>query len=200
MASCDLQVGQGSDDGYENENSGSVVITASTLWLASSTNASARIWGVCRFCGSLPPKGATISVAYTSVYGAHATYNNANVDIYAEDGAGPTTLTTATGDITDRTRTTASTAWAADSVGTGWVQSPSLVSVIQELVNDYAVTAIALIFKPRTDTVKLFQIRQQNFTGNAHGVKLHLEWTAVGEGKVHRVHRSNLRKRAGRAA
>lgn len=178
MANVDLQVDTGSDDGYEDEGTAAVHLTASIVYSVSHADAASRKWVASRFHGpSLPPNGATISVAYATINVDNASYDDINVDIYAEDGAGPTTLTTATGDITDRTLTTASAPWVADDVGGGWVQSPSLVDVIQELASDYTATAIVLIFKPRSDAYKFIGISQQELIGSVSGVKLHLEWS-----------------------
>ena len=146
------------DDAYETESTGATNITASTVRVTSST--SARVWGGLRFTGpgTLPPMGAVIDVATLSVFVPTGGTDDANMDIYAEDAASPAAFTTGTGNITGRTRTTASAAWVQDDIGiNAWAACPtSLVPLIQELVDrtDYTPTAIVLILKPKSDITK----------------------------------------------
>jgi hypothetical protein len=139
------QVDTGPDDGFEIEDPGTMNIEDTTLYCASSASADSRWWSAFRFHkGPFPALGASILYAYLEIC-ALTSYRNMNADVYAEDAAAPATLSANDHDITNRVRTTASVPWVEDNMQYAWVNSPPLVSVIQELVNSYSVTAIAII-------------------------------------------------------
>ena len=178
MPTLDLQVDASADDAYEQESDGVTNTTLDRLRVISGT--SARYWGGLRFHGALPAVGSTITVAYIEVYLYSTSYDDANFDIHAEPLAAPPAFTTGTNNITARTRTTASASWVGDTLGTGWKTSPSIVSVIQELVDSLTPTAIILILKPKTNTGKIMNLRSWDEASNVLGAKLHLEWTEGG--------------------
>lgn len=178
----DDKVDASADDADEDEDSGDVVITPTTIPIISGS--SGRKWGGLRFHnGPFPAKGSTIDVAYIQWYIYSDTYDDANFDIYAEDGASPSAFTTDAHNITGRTRTEHSEAWVANDLGWGWKESPSIVSVIQELATDYDSTVIVLILKAKTDATKDLRFRSWDNTAtpaNTWGATLHLEWTEGG--------------------
>lgn len=177
--SSDDQVDASTDDAWEH---GSYFHTTPTYISVRSSEASAlRDWAGLRFHnGSFPAQGSTIDVAYIQIYIYSSSYDDPNLDIYAEDGASPPTFTTAPYNISSRTRTTASAAWVTNNLLTGWKQSPSIVNVIQELATDYTPTAIVLILKPREDTDKYLRFQAWDEISHVLGAKLHLEWTEGG--------------------
>ena len=175
------QIDASEDDAYEREITGAMNLTGGTVWAEDNASSGARYWGGLRFHnGPFPAKGSTVDVARISVYIGSADYDDANLDIHAEDGAGPATFTTTGGNLTGRTRTTASTPWVANSIGTGWHDSPSIVSVIQELVTDYSPTAIVLILKPKGEATKMLDFQAWDCGDPSAAAKLHLEWTEGG--------------------
>ena len=181
--SMDDQIDASADDAYEIESPGTMNLTQVYVSLQSSATATERIWGGFRFHnGSFPAQGSTISVAYISVYIFNTTYDDANIDIYGEDGASPATFAATVYNISSRARTSEPTKvpWVADALGAGWVGSPSIVNIIQELVDAYTPTSIALILKPKTDLTKRLFVYSWNEASHVLGAKLHLEWTEGG--------------------
>ena len=177
MAAIVAQVAASSDDGYEAESTGAMNITGVVVQHISYTDSSARYWGAYRWVVSIP-KGAIINTAYISPNIYSLSYDDANFNLHFEKAANPVTLTTDTGNITSRARTSASTSWVADSLGTGWKNSPSLVTPLQELVNAYDVTALVLIARPNTDALK----RLYNFSydqGSTYGAKLYVTYNII---------------------
>lgn len=179
--SSDDQIDTHLNDGYERLDTGEMyggeMVEVATLgWGAL------YYWGGLRFDnGPLPPMGSTITAAYISIYIYSESFDDAYMDIYADDQAGPLAFTEGDAEfnISTRTRTTASAPWVADGLYTGtWVQSPSLVSVIQELVTAYDVTSIALILKPRNyvDAHKTLLFYANERTDGVLGAQLHIEW------------------------
>lgn len=177
----DDQVDASSDDATEIESDGAINFFWWIVDITASDLVASRRWGGLRFHnGPFPAQGSTIDVAYLEVYVSSDSYDDARFDIHAEDAAGGGTFTTSTYNVTTRTRTTAFAAWLQTSLGVGWKQSPSLVSVIQEIVTDYILTSIVLILKPRTDVYSRFVVRTWDETSHVLGAKLHLEWTEGG--------------------
>jgi hypothetical protein len=173
-----------SDDANEYENTGAVDLTSRDILIINDPDSSARYWGGLRFHnGSFPPQGSLILAAYIEVL-TFGDGVNANLDIYAEDAQSPTPFTADAFNITGRTRTSAFVPWVADGLYTGtWWQSPSIVTVIQELVDSYTPTSIVLILKPKTDVYKYLAVGVWDYSGHLFGAKLHLEWvvpTAAG--------------------
>jgi len=171
----DEQVGASSDDGHEAELFGLMDITANDVYHRANTSSSSRYWAAHRWTSeAFPPQGATIDVAYIELY-VSVLYDDINGDWHFEDGASPATLTTTAHDISDRTRTTASAEWAEDSMGTGWSQSPSLVSPLQEVVDSYSPTAIVAIFVPDTSVNKYCKSLSYD-SSSSTAAKLHIEY------------------------
>lgn len=94
-------------------------------------------WGGMRFALPDLPQGATIVAAEFLVYvdDDNGVYDSPRVEIYGELAANPPVFTATNDDISARTRTKASVVWSADDIGAGLHKSPSIVSVIQELVD-----------------------------------------------------------------
>lgn len=182
MATLDLQIDASTDDTYEAESGGSSGGTDAHILVDSWTSIFGRYWGGIRFhSASLPPSGATITAAYIELYIYSTSWEDANFDIYNEVGAAPVTFSTGTYPVTSRTRGAVSVAWVADSLGTGWKTSPSIVTVIQEIVDSYSPTAIVFILKPKTDVGRQFRARTYDQTPlGTLSAKLHLEWTEDG--------------------
>ncbi|KKN87583.1 hypothetical protein LCGC14_0256240, partial [marine sediment metagenome] len=181
------QIAADTDDMYEIESSGNVW-DGSGMALKDNTTTS-RNWGGFRWdspTGSWPANGDTIDVAYQESYFYDNPGDDIHHHIYAEDAAGPGTFTAGSGsyDITGRTPTTAKVDWDAIGVAPSgaWVQSPSLVSVFQELVDDYTITAVVLVWKSglKDDTHvsdrEWTRIREHD-TSSTFAAKLHIEYT-----------------------
>lgn len=128
--------------------------------------------------------GATIDTAYLSFYYQGVYGTPAECDLYFEDAANPSAITSAV-DGDGRTKTTASIKITGPSSGTWW-NSNSIVSIIQELVdtNSYASGAAmqALVVGPSSGLQNYSQQRSYDYSGNVYGPKLHIEYTEASIG------------------
>ncbi|MCB0560178.1 MAG: metallophosphoesterase [Phaeodactylibacter sp.] len=148
------QISEDSGDA-EERSAGQVNLSSADLELVDETNQDNQTVGL-RFSNHGIPQGAVISSAYIQ-FTADETRNDnpCNLTIFgdASDDAAP--FSSNTFDITNRSRTTASVAWApSDWLAVGDAgpaqQTPDLASIIQEIVNRPAYTAnsaIALIIE-----------------------------------------------------
>ncbi len=135
----DPAVGASADDASE-DGDGDVTITDTGL-LVGATIATLHRYTMQRFFVTIPA-GATIDAAYVRWYFSDAGTDDTACVIWGEDTATPAagSAGTDTYSISGRTKTTASVQWDADNIvgGTpGYGNSPSLVSIIQELVSSY---------------------------------------------------------------
>ena len=180
----DEQVAASADDAYEYTLDGSVNITLGHVTVRSAVSADYRYWGGARWSGFSIPKGSTINAAYIEVYVYDTGYDDANFRMHFQDAAAPAAFTTAVNDITDRPITTNYTEWIEDSIaggGAGWFGSDkSLVTPLQEIVDKYTLTAIALICEPNDDVAKYVYFYSWDFGDNSYGAKLHIEYTPPG--------------------
>lgn len=119
-----------SDNDALQDPDGSVKVAFGWTTLNSSNH-----WGGLRFAVPDVPQGATIVGAELMVFCDAEETDSPRVEIYGELGPNPGVFTTTTNDISARPRTLASVFWTGDDVGMIWTKSPSLVSVIQELVD-----------------------------------------------------------------
>jgi len=179
----DNQVDASENDAQEAELNGAMVLAGTYITVRSGIGAGLRLWGGVRFdSGPFPPKGSTVEVAHFEIHTFDAVYDNANFEIFAHLAAAPGPFTTAAYDISGRPRTSASVPWVQDGLPVGWNQSASLVPVIQEVVNDYSPGSLVLILKPKSDTAKTLYFHAFDEGEHNLGAKLHLEWSAGGEG------------------
>lgn len=128
MTSAAFQVGASSDDA--REGGGTVVTNGTTMTIASSGQ-----WIGCRFTALNIPPGSAIDAATLEFNISSTSFDDPNCPIYAEAVDDAATFTTASNDISGRTRTTASVTWSGTSLGTGWKTTPDISAVIQEVIN-----------------------------------------------------------------
>lgn len=178
------QVGADADDGWNratgSDPSASWGITPSALGcLNVSTGWFYDHWY--RFTGISGLSGAQIDVAYISLLGYENDGGTPETQIYAEDAEAP--AAPADGDdFISRAKTSAETSIPWDNLDLstgGFVDSPSIVSVIQELADSYDPSAIQIIHLDdlRTDSTNYAAVDDYgNETANAP--KLHIEYTA----------------------
>lgn len=178
----DLQVGANLDDVTEIESSGQVIDHATSTYHRSNASDSLRYWAGHRFVsGSLPELDDTINVAYVQLYVANTAADDINGNWHFEKAASPVQFVVSDYNITNRTRTDDSTSWVEDFLGVGWAQSPTLVDALQEIVDNYSPTALALIFRPNQDAGRSCSCTAHNNDPD-EAAKLHIEWTAAGAG------------------
>ena len=143
----------------------------------------------CRFTGITIPAGATITVAYLQAYGYTNTsptvpWGTPTMKIAAVDEDNPAAPTTDAEFVTDAgILSTAKIDWDATFSGGGTLYtSPSIVTIITELLASYAISNDALMFQIRNDggtTNQGNRIGQYDYPGNTYGIKLHIEYTVA---------------------
>jgi hypothetical protein len=141
MTTIEIKVNLGADDAYE-DGDGDVINTGSTI-LVGATNATSHRYGCVRFSSVTIPDGATIDVAYLKMYFGTAANSDVYLNSWAEDSDTPAAPTTGndTYSVSGKTKTTATLEWDQSNVAgstPGYYNSPSIVSIIQELMASYS--------------------------------------------------------------
>lgn len=128
MATLSVQIAASSDDA--NQSGTTMDLTSTNV----NVNA-ANQYGGFRFTGLTIPAGSTIDVCYITFNFPSGSFDEPNVTFWGELAANPGTYTTTASDITNRTKTTASVAWQPGNLGIGLHNSPSLVTIMQEIID-----------------------------------------------------------------
>ena len=178
MATLDLQVGASADDAHEQAGGGGVMnLTATEVDVRNFL-----FWGGVRFL-SVAAEG-TIDVAYMQIY--PFLNDDPNLNIYGEDADDADTFTLVNWNITSRART-AAVAWSASNIGTAaFVNTPSLVSPVQTIVNRGG-------WNPNQDMAFLWERLATGLkfiswdSDPAKAAKLHIEYTAGGGPAARRI-------------
>lgn len=131
------RVATGNDDAEEATN-GNMYLTSSDLELVYDSYQSAGNQQVgIRFTNLGIPQGATITNAYIEFTTDESTTGGCNVSIYGHDVNNAGQFTSTNGNISGRTKTSASVSWSPSgwsSVGSKH-QTPDIKAVVQEIVN-----------------------------------------------------------------
>ncbi len=141
-----------------------------------------------RFTGVNIAASSTINTATIEIWKTDDGGSDFDMRIFGEDANNPATYNTSTRRAKDLTPTTAFSTWTLDVLeGNGqYLESPSIVSAIQEVVDDNAGTG---------DALSILQ-REQNVSGNNHYKfasfghasgnysLLNVDWTEAGAGIV----------------
>lgn len=132
-----------------------------------------------RFVGVTIPDGATIDEAYISIYYHAHNGTPAEGSLKFEDAAAPTQITDQA-DGQSRTLTTASIGYTPPTSGT-WNNSPSIISIIEELMSSYSYESGAamqcIITGGGVSGLNRADCRTYNYTGNTYGPKLYIEYS-----------------------
>ena len=130
----DVQISAGSDDA-EEQSDGSMSLTSSDLEMTFDSGGNQKV-GM-RFNGLIIPNGATITNATIQFQVDEVNNVATSLTIQGEDVVNASTFISSTGNITNRSLTTASVLWSPDPWDTVGVdqQTPDISSVIQEIVN-----------------------------------------------------------------
>lgn len=169
----DIQVDASYDDGYWDA-SGGFDRTGSYLKVGAQYGYAYNTF--IRFPGVTIPDNATIDTAYVSVYVHSQTGDVSACTTRCEDAANPSQISS-NSDAESRSLTTANVSWSLPA--RGWSDSPSIVSIIEELMDSYSYASGASI------QVMIFgnNISGNNYYKNLRSVswedsgKLYIEYT-----------------------
>lgn len=178
MATVDVQVGASTDDAWQEKTDGTMWLDGTVILLQDDN----RIAGF-RWTSVNIPSGATVTTAYISLYlpdDSDDFFDNKTV--YCENASNPGTFTTDDNNITGRTKTSNSVALGSGGQGTGWKNSPSLVTPVQEVVTDQGGTGDAFVVILDSTGSEDLEFRTWDYSGNAHGPKLYIEYTPAAAG------------------
>ena len=179
MTVIDAQVGAGADDGYWEEDGSPFNNTSNTCFVGIHFAAGTIRNSFYRFTGIT--MSGTIDIAYISLRANGLNGSGILTKVFGDDQSEPTAVSSeANGN--SRTRTTAGVDWdpTVFTLGT-WYDSPSIVSVIQELVNSYTFSSSALQILHDDDGTPgtLNYIKSYTYEqAAADAPKLHIEYTA----------------------
>jgi hypothetical protein len=130
----------------------------------------------------------TIDVSYISLYPDAAAIGTPQWKIYGVDEDNPA-APTSHAEFDADALTTAGVDWDGGLATGAFRASPSLISIFQELVASYTISNEAVMVQVKNDKALDGEhdqlIRMWDYAGNAHGPKLHIEYTAAGAGYAH---------------
>jgi hypothetical protein len=134
-SSVSVRVNASSDDAEQTLSTGAVVLNSTDLELADD-GAATQLVGM-RFNSVQIPKGASIMGAYIEFETDVAWSSACSLTIRGQAADSPSTFTTTSNDLSTRTKTTASVAWAPAAWNTvdQKHQTPDLTTVVQEIIN-----------------------------------------------------------------
>jgi hypothetical protein len=171
-----INIAANSDDAHQIRAAGTCYIALDFILSSSQLNPDTCSDAGFRFV--LPetiPQGAEILEAYLQVYVYSTTYDDPNLNLYCQLAASPPTFTDTNFDISNRPRTEHHTPWVASGIGTGWKNSPSLVTQIQEIIDAYSATAIVIIAWSNSDAAKNFRTRSKDYS-DTYRAKLYIRY------------------------
>lgn len=174
----DVQVGAGADDGSFGSAAGySNTGVTDTL---SASNTADRNWY--RWSSVTITDGVTIDVAYFEIY-LRDIETNEDTDVFFEDSGTPA-APTGQADGEGKTRTTATVNWlVSNGAGNQFVQSDSIVGIVQELEDSYDYSGGAAMQVIHEGDSMAGAIRCRTYDQDtAKAAKLHIEYTAGGGG------------------
>ena len=179
MTTVNYQVDGNNDDAYEFGNDTGFEVIANVRH-DSNTDPNAITLAGHRFTSVAVPKDAQIITATLQLRPVSASFDDANFDIHAEDVDDAVDFA-ANNDVTNRVLTTASVAWVADGLGTNFVTSPELKTVIQEIVDRASWASgndLMIICKGKTDVTKVL-ISHSHDNDAPNAAKLDIEYATV---------------------
>ena len=169
------QVSAGADDGNWYPSDGDFYPNEQTNTIGYSDGGRVHIFA--RFPSIVIPAGVTIKAAHIEVYLSSIDAGTlADNRIYLNHEQAPTAPTAAVA-AENKTLTTAYVDFNPATPVDCWKTSADISSVVQEVVDAHGPLSAILILWRNNGSVKNFgKIRMSDYTGNAHGMKLHVEW------------------------
>ncbi len=194
----DEQVGTGADDGYAKTNCTQFTNNGTTVLLGKFSGAVYQAWY--RFQTVNVPNSPTIDVAYISLMAATPGGSGWLTRVYGDDvddAVAPTTCA----DANNKVRTTAFTDWdPAAWVNGTWYDSPSIVGVIQEIVDrgGWAANQDMQILHDDDGTGNGDYIQVRAYEqATDEAAKLHIEYTAAAAGQPTQIRTQGIPTGAG---
>ena len=135
-----------------------------------------------RFTGISGLSGVTIDVAYFTMRTHISAGDGADMLVQAEDAAAPGLIFDAP-QFVARILTSESVAWSNIPSNTNQAQSPSIVSVIQELADSYDPSVIQIFLKDNSSPSGHETRRYFYDYASGDAANLHIEYTAVAAGQ-----------------
>ena len=184
----DLQVSASGDDGFSETTGDAYNNNAASIQLGKGGNDTQQYKAWMRFLNVAIPQGATITAAYMQWHCELAETDNPSVRIFANDVDNAVAPTTAA----ERQALVNTTAYAdytlEDYAADTWYTTPSLVPVVQEIVDQPGWTennAMQLLVDNNGSGVLVYRfISTYDRTGNVKGPKLHVEYSTVVAGET----------------
>lgn len=181
----DTIVAAGADDASERDDGTSFTGVSTTMVCDSNTAASSRSNGGARFVLTGPASGDTVTAAYSPIHATTTSTDDPNCDLVFEDVDNAANFTT-NADVTSRVRAATSVQWTATSIGTGEVNSPSIVTPLQTIFNRAgwaSGNAVVLFYDGKSDINQTFRI--DTYEGSTtECAKLHVEYTVPSAGSA----------------
>ena len=175
MATVDVQIAASADDSNGVEEC--------TNWNNTAPHLGCGEFGgnhyqwACRYPGVTIPVGDTIDVAYESYYGDGTDAGSPTTKIYGEDADDPS-ATANCADLNGRTNTTAGVDWDSIIGNSGFVDTPSEVTIIQELNDTYDFSsgkALQMLHRDDSSPNGAYQSPEQFDNDSSHAPKIHIE-------------------------
>ncbi len=171
------QVSAGADDGYWFSSSGDFYSNGQADTIGNPGGAYGRAHIFARFPSIVIPAGVTIKAAHIEVYLSSIDLGKlAGNRIYLNHEQAPTAPTT---DVAaeNKTLTTAYVDFNPATPVDCWKTSADISSVVQEVVDAHGpLSAILILWRNNGLVNNSGRIRTSDYPGNAHGMKLHVEW------------------------
>ncbi|MCP5013773.1 MAG: hypothetical protein GY938_00650, partial [Ketobacter sp.] len=182
MTTFDQTANASADDAHETENNTNFSSTADPQTVRANSSANFRWNSGVSFPSVTIPQGATIDVAYLTIVPNSTSVDDADCTIYCEDVDDADDYST-TADVTDRTLTTANVSWVAGSLGASAVNTPSLVTIVQEVVDRGSWASgnrMNFLLKGASSGSDRLQFKSADNGTAGDRPKLHVEYTAGG--------------------
>jgi hypothetical protein len=180
----DNPISASADDATE-QGDGPFTSTSTTIKCYSHTTTTHADYRACgmRWQNVTVPKDATIDAAYIRGYAVSSSHLNINHTFYFHDADDPANFVTNANilDTGQRPRTSASTNWTAALTLNAYNDSPSIVSVVQEIVNrtNWASgNAMVALGIPIGDVLDEARFESWDNAGSNNAI-LHIEYTAA---------------------
>lgn len=184
MASATFTIAASGDDGRTSADFDEPSFNNSSAFITLSSNTSDTSIGFFRFDNVTIPQGSTINSATLDLVprGTFADDSNGNIQaVAADDPVAPANAAA----IDAWALTSASVSWVADALGTSRVSSPSITTVLQEIVDRGGFAsgnAVVVVYTGNTDVNKTFQPDSYDGSPSSDAAELSVDWTEPASG------------------